>query len=293
MENLRNTSSASVNQHIEESNILQIDWNERWKQVNQSASWRNRGEEDWDERAKEFQRWVKTDDYIEQVLSRIKVDASSTVLDIGCGQGKLTIPLAKRVKSVIALDISKEMLKYVSENAAGEGLNNIKCVNKGWEDVVTGEDIEICDVAIASRSLVWFDLKEALSKINRVSRQRVYLTRVASPSPFDAGVYRAIGREYKPGPDYIYVYNLLYEMGIYADIKVFESGSRVCYPNPDKALDDWRWKIGKLKPGEEERLRTHLVERLEGGNGTFELRTESKWALICWEKSAGTERSIL
>jgi ubiquinone/menaquinone biosynthesis C-methylase UbiE len=268
-----------------------------WKRAKQAASWKNRGIEDWDERARGFHEWVKANDYAEQFLNRIKVDANSTVLDVGCGPGNLAIPLAKRVKSVTALDISKEMLDYVRKDADKEGLGNIKCVNKGWEDVVTGEDVEICDVAIASRSLVWFDLKESLSKIDRVSRQRVYLTRPVTTNlrHLYEGAYKAIGREYKSGPDYIYVYNLLYQMGTYANVEIFESKSRMCYPSLDKAVEDWRWKIGKLKPDEEERLRAYLMEQLEERNGTFELKTQSKWkwALIWWEKSDETERSAL
>ena len=281
--------------NTKEDSILHIDWNEMWKRAKQTASWKDRWIEGWDGRASVFDKWVKADDYVEQFLSKIRVNASSTVLDIGCGPGNLTVSLAKRVKSVTAMDISREMLKQVSEKASKEGLSNIKCVNKGWEDVVIGEDVEVCDVVIASRSLIWFDLKEALSKIDRVSRHLVYLTRVVSSGPFDDMVYRAVGREYKPGPDYIYVYNLLYQMGIYADVMVFECRSRMCYPNLDKALEDWRWKIGKLKPDEEERLRVYLVEQLEEKNGIFEFETESmwKWALIWWEKGDGTERRVL
>ena len=300
---IENTGTNSVikeqykklSQYTEEGNVLQIDWSEMWKRAMQAASWQDKGMEGWNERAEGYYEWVKADDYVEQLLSRIKVDASSTVLEIGCGPGNLAIPLAKRVKSVTVVDISKEMLNYVSKGADKEGLTNITCVNKRWEDVVVSEDIEIYDFAIASRSLiVWSDLKETLHKMDRVSRQRVYLVQVVRSGPFNVGVYRAAGREYKPLPDYIHVYNLLYQMGIYADVEIFESKTRVGYPNLDKALEDWRWKIGKLKPKEEESLRVYLVEQLEERNGTLALKTESKWkwALIWWEKS-GDKKEVM
>lgn len=296
MEKLRNTSPASVSQYTEEGRILQIDWSELWKQALQAASWQDWGKAGWDKRAEGYYEWVKADDYTEHLLSRIKVDTSSTVLEIGCGPGSLAIPLAKRVKSVTAVDVSKEMLNYLSKDADRDGLTNIRCVNKRWEDVIVGEDIEIYDYAIASRSLiVWPDLKEALYKMDRVFRQRVYLVHAVGSGPFNAGVYRAAGREYKPPPNYIHVYNLLYQMGIYANVEVFESNTRVGYLNLDKALEDWRGKIGELKPNEEESLRAYLVEQLEERNGTLALKAESKWkwALIWWEKSDETERSVL
>jgi len=59
------------------------------------------------------------DDYISKMLDRIEVEPNSTVLDIGCGPGTLTIPLAKKVGSVTGLDISAEMLKRVSYRLRG------------------------------------------------------------------------------------------------------------------------------------------------------------------------------
>jgi len=57
------------------------------------------------------------DDYISKMLNRIEVKPEWTVLDIGCGPGTLTVPLAKKVKSITALDISSEMLKFLKINA--------------------------------------------------------------------------------------------------------------------------------------------------------------------------------
>lgn len=273
-------------------NISQIDWNKMWKSAKQVASWKNREAGYWNEQAREYYKQVRVDNYVERLLSIIKVDAKSTVLDIGCGPGNLVIPLSKRVKCITALDISKEMLNYVRKDADQEGLTNIKYVNKKWEDVVIGEDVEVYDVIIASRSLVWFDLREALSKIDRISKKRVYLTRPVSPSSFDVEVYRTIGKKYNPGPNYIYVYNLLYQMGIYANVQIFESKNRSCYLNLDKALDNWRWRMGKFKPDEEEKLRIYLSNQLQERNGVLELKKklEWKWALIWWKKNNRNEQ---
>lgn len=43
--------------------------------------------------------------FIERRLSE-----SDEVLDIGCGTGRLTIPLGERVSSIVGLDASSEML---------------------------------------------------------------------------------------------------------------------------------------------------------------------------------------
>ncbi len=84
-------------------------------------------------------------------MDKIKIDSDSAVLDVGCGTGTLAIPLAKKTKSVTALDFSK-----------------------------------------------------ALSKMNQAARRHVYViswTHKNIFSTFAEGVYRAVSREFKTGPD--------------------------------------------------------------------------------------------
>ena len=46
------------------------------------------------------------------------------VLEIGCGKGKLSIELAKKVKEVVGIDLSSEMLKIARSRS--KGINNIR-----------------------------------------------------------------------------------------------------------------------------------------------------------------------
>jgi SAM-dependent methyltransferase len=51
--------------------------------------------------------------------------APKRCLDFGCGVGRLTIPLARRSKHVIGVDISPAMLAEARRNADAEGIGNI------------------------------------------------------------------------------------------------------------------------------------------------------------------------
>lgn len=51
-----------------------------------------------------------------------KMSAADTVLDMGCGTGRFTIPLAKVARSVSGLDLSAAMLAQAREKAEKEGL---------------------------------------------------------------------------------------------------------------------------------------------------------------------------
>src|SRR2546423_9209040 len=48
-----------------------------------------------------------------------------SALDFGCGAGRLTLPLARRVWHVMACDIAPTMLLHARQNAERAGLHNI------------------------------------------------------------------------------------------------------------------------------------------------------------------------
>lgn len=60
-----------------------------------------------------------------------------TVLDAGCGPGRVTIPVAKQVGEegrVVAMDIQAAMLNKVRKKAQVENLGNIECLEGGLGD---------------------------------------------------------------------------------------------------------------------------------------------------------------
>lgn len=48
------------------------------------------------------------------------------VLEVGCGTGNYTVPVAQRCAEVIALDSSPEMLQYLRERLLRQGLSNVE-----------------------------------------------------------------------------------------------------------------------------------------------------------------------
>lgn len=66
------------------------------------------------------------------IISGLDVKAGMTILDIGCGPGRLSIPLAKAVGergTIVAIDIQPEMLNIVQKKAEKEKVYNIAVVN--------------------------------------------------------------------------------------------------------------------------------------------------------------------
>ena len=67
----------------------------------------------------------------ERVVQQLALRPGTRVMDIGCGPGRVTIPLARAAGSegeVIALDVQSEMLAKVAEKAKRERVTNVRLV---------------------------------------------------------------------------------------------------------------------------------------------------------------------
>jgi len=65
----------------------------------------------------------------EEVVRQLAPRRGARVMDIGCGPGRVTIPLARAVGpggEVIALDVQAGMLARAAEKVKGEGLGNVR-----------------------------------------------------------------------------------------------------------------------------------------------------------------------
>nr|WP_054858353.1 hypothetical protein [Methanobacterium formicicum] len=95
-----------------------------------------------------------------------------------------------------------------------------------------------------------------------------------------------LGRESHRHPDYIYVYNILHDLGIYANVEMLESNTRNYYSNVEEALDRLRWRIGDLNKDEESILREYLEENMiKTTDGTITYSNgKADWVLIWWKK---------
>jgi len=77
-----------------------------------------------------------------RLLRRLPIRSGMRVLDLGCGPGRLTIPIAHLVGEdgeVLAVDLQPAMLSIVERRAAGEGLRNVRTLQAAAGDGGLGE----------------------------------------------------------------------------------------------------------------------------------------------------------
>ncbi len=74
---------------------------------------------------------------IEQALSWLDVQKSDRVLDLFCGMGNFTLPLAQKAASVVGVEGVEALVAKGQENARQNGLQNVTFFHQNLEDDVT------------------------------------------------------------------------------------------------------------------------------------------------------------
>ena len=123
---------------------------------------------------RQYWHWIEKalEDFVKE-----KVDTGDLlILDLGCGQGRLTLPLAKwcsrrREKGrVIGVDIAASALDFARQSAAKEGVNYV--VEYLEDDILNflrNQPTATCEVVVCAEVLYMFpEYKTVLSEVNRV-----------------------------------------------------------------------------------------------------------------------------
>jgi len=79
--------------------------------------------------------------YLQKIISAANLTELDTVLEIGPGVGTLTIPIAKRVKRVIAVEKDSKMIGILQDLLERERITNVGVVQKDARDI-DGDDLK-------------------------------------------------------------------------------------------------------------------------------------------------------
>ena len=262
-----------------------IDWAYFWAKKLEEKKDRKK---DWDKAAASFHKRNQRDDYQIALLNQIKLKPNDTVLDIGCGEGSITIPISKKVKSITGLDSSKEMLKLLNKRASDENISNINTVLEDIEEIKY-EEIGDYDIVIASRSLNGIiPIKEILNEINKIANKYVFIT-LFGPNNWliEKEFQEYLGNETKEFPSYLYLMHILDDLGICANIERLEIEEYRKYASIEDAMDNGKFRIDLLNDKEIEKLKIYLKKILTKDENTGEFynkRDKADWMLLWWKK---------
>lgn len=211
--------------------VAGIDWVEHWRQLvldRESAA--THGHSDpryWDRRAATYARSTTT--RVDQFLAVVDpyVSPRKTLIDVGAGAGRHSVPLAGRLEWVTAVEPSEGMRAHLP------ALPNLTVIASAWEDAeVAPADLVIC-------SHVLYGVAEVVPFVEKMegsARERVFIMLREGPVPHPANVLRD-RLATRPAPritQFSDLFLVLLQLGIHPDVTF------ISYPvvNRYRSLED-------------------------------------------------------
>ncbi len=273
-----------------------VDWNEIWKERqklhelskhsdDQSHNWNKR------ENAERYDSSSRSecDDRVQITIAGLDITKKSRVLDIGAGPGTLAIPLAPLVREVTAVEPGAGMISVLNERARREGITNITCIQKRWEDIDPASDLEgLYDVVVSSLSLTMEDIRQALQKMDAASRDSVYLFWFVD-MPFWEKMYADLweplhGSKYNTGPKADCLFGVLYQLGIYANVEMLPLNKEYRFATQDEMIAFFKKRFKAKNPAQERRVSDYITPIIRHEGNEVVVSGNSTFAKIWWKK---------
>ncbi len=191
----------------------------------------------WNRRASGYHRTTKERVISDPLFLRLQevVTPETSLLDVGAGTGRFALALAPQARSVIAVEPNEAMLGYLRRDAQERAISNISYSQTAWQDVPDGiqADIVLCSHVLYPVR----DIEPFLTKLLQATKRACYIyMRAISLDSVTAPLWKHFhGDDRRMPPGYIHALDILYEMGIYADVEVVKLPPSLRYPSLEVA----------------------------------------------------------
>lgn len=210
------------------------------------------------------------------------LDDGSRVLDIGCGPGTFTLPVAEIAGEAVGLDTAGKMLAAMEEEAQRKEIDNIQALQLDWEEMNCEKEF---DLVIAANSPVVCG-RESLLKMGRASRQWCLFACYAGKATLTLRniLWKEIMGETMQGRsfDVAFPFNILYQEGYLPRLDYHKQS--YCYQERiEQLFVSYRsyFKIFGKKGLEIDRIIRRCIEE-RAINGHVEEEVSYTMALLWW-----------
>ena len=267
---------------------------EEWNEISLAAERSRTLDEErarWDATAPRYAKKRNRSGYLAQLTELLDLEPGESVLDMGCGPGVLSVPLAQAGHPVVAVDFSDGMLAELrSAVEKAQVGDRVRIFKRAWQE--DWGDIPRADVAVSSRSMTTRDIADAVAKLESKAASRVVVTTEAGEVPwFDARVARALGREVAPATmagGLVVLLNYLLASGRYPEVRYIVT-PRVPQSDSADELRQFMATAAGVTPDEQPLFdaffEEHVLPRPDGGV-MMDYTQETRWACLCWRPVA-------
>jgi len=253
------------------------------------ASDSDRGHDYWTaHRVRLFSQAIQQSDFPARAIKALEPALADcrSALDVGAGVGALTVPLAKRVEQVTALEPSPTMMEELQENLARNHLDNVTCLQAAWGDTpVASHDL----VLVANVAPIFKDLLGFLTAAEPLACRALALVQNVGPGAekFYLGeLYPLLlGRPYPARDDYLRTLILLHSLGIYANVRIIAYEFDQPFATMREATEFWVQQMELTEPTQHRTLIEFLENRLRPVGAQFIAPMRRQSAVIWWRVS--------
>lgn len=269
-------------------------WSREWEKAGRASSLRrmnvdeDRWIEFWSHVSKSYRLRIQNEEkMVGEVIRLLRKEGlirpKSYILDIGCGPGTFSLPLARIATHVSALDPAKKMLDLLMQEARSEGLWNITPLCQRWRESSFEREF---DLVLASFSPAIRNA-ESLLKMERASRSYCCFITASGAENFRVRNElweKMVGEPFHSSAFHItFPFNFLYSRGIRPQLRFLRQS--VSYEEPLEMLIDWYENYFKMfvdlnKP-KRKVLRQYFEEVSRGG--MVKTQEERTFSILWWK----------
>lgn len=104
--------------------------------------------------------------FVDDLVTGLSLDGTRRLLDLGCGTGQLTIPLAPHVAEAVGMDPEPEMLTEAAKSARAAGITNVTWAQGNSADLPG--DFGRFLLVTMGRSFHWMDREQVLTALDAI-----------------------------------------------------------------------------------------------------------------------------
>jgi len=132
--------------------------------------------------AEQYLHWIK------KYISEYRLPADGKYLDLGCSQGRMSLPLAEFLKqsNIIGVDISKDAILQAKKYATGKNIKNIEYVEQEIVEFLKSQKDNSSDGALFLEVAFFMpEYEEVIKELKRVLKPNGLLFASLRPRYFD------------------------------------------------------------------------------------------------------------